>query len=70
MLSPLLVTLAFLSPLTNGAPGPKLSLPPLLPSATGPLGPVISLLGNIGNSDPPALLYTPHPSPQCAASKG
>ncbi|KAI1746962.1 hypothetical protein F4782DRAFT_535875 [Xylaria castorea] len=70
MLLPLLISVALLSPLAIGAPGSRLPLPPLLSSSTGPLGPVISLLGDLGNAEPPALLYTPQPSPQCAASKG
>ncbi|KAI1183904.1 hypothetical protein F5B17DRAFT_107675 [Nemania serpens] len=42
----------------------------LLPSPTGPLGPVISLLGSIGNAEPPTLITTQHPSPECAVSAG
>lgn len=91
------VSVALLSPLVIAAPEPKLTFPPLLPSPTGPLGPLISrkfvlyprtrslrwkeakppantnahqVLGNIGNADPPALLWTPHPSAQCAVSNG
>ncbi|KAI0185249.1 hypothetical protein EV127DRAFT_441996 [Xylaria flabelliformis] len=70
MLVQLFTAVALLSPLAIGAPGSRLLFPSLLSSPTDPLGPVVSLLGNVGNSEPPALLYTPHPSLQCAASKG
>ncbi|KAI3318994.1 hypothetical protein HD806DRAFT_299694 [Xylariaceae sp. AK1471] len=62
MLFSLVISLA-LSQLAAAAPG-------LFPSPTGPLGPVISLLGNLGNFEPPPLIYTPHPSPECAKTKG
>ncbi|KAI0878225.1 hypothetical protein GGS24DRAFT_14038 [Hypoxylon argillaceum] len=69
MLLPFVMTLAFLSHRSAAAPEP--SLFPLLPSAaTGPLAPVISLLANIGNAEPPAILYTPNPSPECAKTAG
>ncbi|KAK8087839.1 hypothetical protein PG997_002800 [Apiospora hydei] len=29
-----------------------------------------TLLGNLGNASPPKLLWTPRPSPQCAAVNG
>ncbi|KAI0545950.1 hypothetical protein F4679DRAFT_443225 [Xylaria curta] len=67
MFFPLVISVTLLSPLVIGA---RLLFPSPLPSPTGPLSPVVSLLGNAGNSEPPALLYTPHPSSQCAASKG
>ncbi|KAJ8128002.1 hypothetical protein O1611_g5635 [Lasiodiplodia mahajangana] len=70
MLFPLVVAMALLSRPCASAPEPILSLPPLLPSATGPLGPVISLLANIGNAEPPQIIYTPNPSPECAKSAG
>ncbi|KAI1198859.1 hypothetical protein F5X97DRAFT_137600 [Nemania serpens] len=61
MLFPFVLSLALLShPIAAG----------LLPSPTGPLGPVFSLLGSIGNAEPPALLTTRHPSPECAVSAG
>ncbi|KAI0400745.1 hypothetical protein F4802DRAFT_601768 [Xylaria palmicola] len=70
MLFPFIVGLILLSRFGAGAPEPKFSIPPLLPSPTGPLGAVISILGNIGNAEPPPLIYTRHPSPQCAKSNG
>ncbi|TGJ80941.1 hypothetical protein E0Z10_g7831 [Xylaria hypoxylon] len=70
MLFLFVISLSCLSHLVAGAPEPKLALLPLIPSATGPLAPVFSLLGNIGNFEPPALLYTPNPSPECAKLKG
>ncbi|KAK8050779.1 hypothetical protein PG994_012509 [Apiospora phragmitis] len=30
----------------------------------------LTLLGNLGNAPPPKLLWTPRPSPQCAAVNG
>jgi hypothetical protein len=85
----LVILLALISQLAAAAPG-------LLPSPTGPLGPVISreyncprntrythiqvhvnpsdsrilVLGNLGNFEPPPLIYTQHPSPECAVTKG
>ncbi|KAI1367695.1 hypothetical protein F5Y08DRAFT_336484 [Xylaria arbuscula] len=74
MLSLLVISLTLLTHLTAGAPAPEpdlISLPPLLPpNATGPLAPVISLLANIGNGDPPKILWTPNPSPECAEERG
>ncbi|KAI1822228.1 hypothetical protein F4861DRAFT_412544 [Xylaria intraflava] len=70
MRSALAVTVAVLSRLGLVAAEQESSLPHLLPSPTGPLGPVISLLGNVGNFEPPPLIYTPHPSPQCEKSNG
>ncbi|RWA12520.1 hypothetical protein EKO27_g2583 [Xylaria grammica] len=70
MLFLFVISFAVLSHFVAGAPEPKLSLFPLLPSPTGPLAPVISLLGNIGNFEPPPLIYTPNPSVECAKSVG
>ncbi|KAK5625315.1 hypothetical protein RRF57_001031 [Xylaria bambusicola] len=73
MLSLLAISLTFLAHLGAGTPAPnlELSIPPLLPpNATGPLAPVISLLANIGNGDPPQILWTPNPSPECAKDVG
>ncbi|KAI0508818.1 hypothetical protein F5B22DRAFT_649715 [Xylaria bambusicola] len=74
MLSLLVISLTFLAHLGAGAPAPDLlGLPigPLLPpNATGPLAPVISLLANLGNGDPPKILWTPNPSPECAKEVG
>ncbi|KAI8628116.1 hypothetical protein F5Y19DRAFT_153904 [Xylariaceae sp. FL1651] len=73
MLFSLAVSLTLLSQLSAAAPEPLLglTLPPLLPpTPTGPLSPVISLLANIGNFQPPEILWTPHPSAECATSNG
>ncbi|KAI1849603.1 hypothetical protein JX266_004552 [Neoarthrinium moseri] len=34
------------------------------------LGGLLSLVGNVGNAPPPKLLWTPRPSPECAAVNG
>ncbi|CAJ2509308.1 Uu.00g143340.m01.CDS01 [Anthostomella pinea] len=39
-------------------------------SLTTPLNPVQTLLGSLGNAPPPTILWTPHPSPECAAING
>ncbi|KAI0425469.1 hypothetical protein F5Y09DRAFT_100052 [Xylaria sp. FL1042] len=71
MFSLLVISLVFLARLGAGAPEPKISITPILPpSPTGPLAPLISLLENIGNSDPPELLFTSEPSPECATKLG
>ncbi|KAI1349020.1 hypothetical protein F5Y01DRAFT_195509 [Xylaria sp. FL0043] len=71
MLSLLILFLGLLARLGAGAPEPKISITPILPpSPTGPLAPLISLLENIGNSDPPDFLSTPDPSPECATERG
>lgn len=64
------IPLALFSRGGTAVPEGKRGLLPLLPTGTGPLSPVISLLANLGNAEPPAILYTPHPSAECAASKG
>ncbi|KAI0903295.1 hypothetical protein F4824DRAFT_185129 [Ustulina deusta] len=71
MLFLLLISLAFFAHLGAGAPEPKLTITPLLPpTPTGPLAPLISLLENIGNGEPPEFLTTPDPSPECAKEVG
>ncbi|KAI0148649.1 hypothetical protein GGR57DRAFT_237633 [Xylariaceae sp. FL1272] len=65
---PLILSLALLTPFTAAAPEPL-----ILPHPTktaGVAGALQTLLGNIGNFQPPALLWTPQPSPECAISKG
>ncbi|KAI0018213.1 hypothetical protein F4780DRAFT_794946 [Xylariomycetidae sp. FL0641] len=40
------------------------------PSPSGPLGPLTTLLGSLGNAAPPPLVFTSTPSPECAAANG
>ncbi|KAI1432967.1 hypothetical protein GGR50DRAFT_696514 [Xylaria sp. CBS 124048] len=65
-----ILSVALLGQLGASAAEPNFSIPHLLPSPTGALGPVVSLLGNVGNFEPPPLIYTPNPSPECAKSHG
>ncbi|KAI2624494.1 hypothetical protein GGS21DRAFT_322941 [Xylaria nigripes] len=70
MRTSLAIAAALLSHHGTAAPEPQSSLQPLLPSLTGPLGPVVTAIANIGNAEPPPLIYTPHRSPECEKSKG
>ncbi|KAI0475417.1 hypothetical protein GGR56DRAFT_675547 [Xylariaceae sp. FL0804] len=40
------------------------------PTAPSPLTPLVTLLGSLGSAPPPAIFWTPTPSPQCAAVNG
>ncbi|KAI1291654.1 hypothetical protein F5Y03DRAFT_28785 [Xylaria venustula] len=62
MRSLLTICLVFLARLSTAALLP--------PTPTGPLAPLISLLENIGNFEPPELLQTTDPSPECAVKRG
>ncbi|KAI1344444.1 hypothetical protein F5Y15DRAFT_411280 [Xylariaceae sp. FL0016] len=47
----------------------SLTLPTISPTAASdPLDPLVTLIGNLGNAPPPSVLWTPNPSPECAAT--
>lgn len=60
----LLLALAAAPAAATALPGPDPGLITGLADATK------TLLGNLGNAPPPKLLWTPRPSPQCAAVNG
>lgn len=55
----LLFTLHILG-FTSATPAP-------VPEPSGLLSGLLDVVGNIGNASPPKLLWTPSPSPECAA---
>ncbi|KAK7941362.1 uncharacterized protein PG986_013749 [Apiospora aurea] len=63
-----ILLLALLPITTQASPSPSPNPDPALIS--GLTDATKTLLGNLGNAPPPKLLWTPRPSPQCAAVNG